>query len=45
MTRLPWRFRCPEGHSNLRMKQDGFRCRTCDREYSDDDLVDHAQPP
>jgi len=43
MTRYPWRFRCPEGHSNLRQHTSGFRCRTCEETFDQDDLVDHGQ--
>lgn len=29
-----WRYRCPEGHTSLKNRLDGYRCTTCKITYS-----------
>ena len=41
MSAQPWRFRCPEGHANIRLYVSSYRCGTCGRAY-DGDPVDLA---
>lgn len=30
-----WRFECPNGHSNIVAKQDGYRFATCGAEFEE----------
>jgi len=34
----PWRYRCPNGHTNWTSRNDQYRCKTCKIDF--DELVD-----
>ena len=40
MTGEPWRFRCPNGHSSVRIDSTVFQCRSCNDSYPKSELVD-----
>jgi len=31
--RDPWRLRCPQGHTSLRIRSDWYYCESCDEFY------------
>lgn len=49
VSKQPWRYRCPEGHSNWQPTQDGYYCESCDEYGGDsvlfDELVDMKREP
>jgi len=38
--RWPWRYRCPENHTSIRMNAQTFWCSTCRESYDKDRLQD-----
>jgi len=40
MTAEPWRYRCPKGHTNIRIDCNVFQCRSCETSYARSELVD-----